>query len=159
MRAMILCFAFALANHVAPAKAEEGVDPDIIERLQLMLDERGLDLNAGNYCVGDFTRSGQSEYAFAATAESERTGAYFAYTGNGLVKLADFTAGADLQCVDSSKAGDLNNAIRESEGIHGHVPDTHPGHVICGFIEGTEAHCWGYDPSADAFVKVGWWVT
>lgn len=158
MRAIIAGFVFMWGLGAALAVAQDA-DPPTTERLQAMLDEQGAGLTLGDYCVGDLTGTGGTEFAFAATVPNEDTGAYFAFAAGAVLRLADFTGTPELQCLDSSQAGQRDRAIRDSEGITGSVPETYSAHIVCGFIDNTEANCWAYDNSAKSFVKVGWWMT
>lgn len=156
MRAVVCISILAFWTVMAAA---QGVESGVLEDLQAMLDERGDDLTLDPQCTGDFTGGGRTQFAVAGTASDGRSGAYFVYAAGLLIELAEFEGAAELQCLDATEAGRMNSAIQQSEGIVGTVPDSYPGHIICGFVETTEARCWAYENGAGTFVKVGWWMT
>ncbi|NNG03911.1 MAG: hypothetical protein HKM95_07400 [Inquilinus sp.] len=158
MKSWALCLIAGLALGVE-ATAGERDDQATTDRLQAALDEQGVALSVGAHCGGDFTGGGSPEHAFAALDETGTAGAYYAYAGGALFELAEFAGRPELRCLSPSEAADLNAAIAQAEAVSGSLPDSPPGHIVCGFIDSTEAHCWGYDRSANAFVKVGGWVT
>ena len=73
--------------------------------------------------------------------------------------LAAFGSAAGLSCYTRAEASSLDDTIRSSDTIHGHVAPRWNTTVVCGFIDDTNAVCWQYSPADRAFVKIGEWVT
>ena len=73
--------------------------------------------------------------------------------------LAGFGSAASLSCYTRAEANGLDDTIRSSDTIHGHVTPRWDTTVVCGFIDDTNAVCWQFSPADRAFVTIGEWVT
>jgi hypothetical protein len=111
------------------------------------------------WCRGEF-RPGRSPGFAAAIASAPGGGRYAVFDGDGTVAdLAPFGSAADLSCYTRAEAEALDQTIRSSDTIHGHLAPRWNTTVVCGFIDDTNAVCWQYSPADRAFVKIGEWVT
>jgi hypothetical protein len=111
------------------------------------------------WCRGEF-RPGRPRGFAAAVAAASGGGRYVVFEADGTVEdLATFGSAASLSCYTRAEASSLDETIRSSDTIHGHVAPRWNTTVVCGFIDDTNALCWQYSPADRAFVKIGEWVT
>lgn len=152
--------AIFLALVSSGANAAEEADKAVRDRLAALLNAPEYKGSVVvNYCIADFDMDGKVDYAFGTVINSQMSGIYVVQLGDRLIELAPHNTGSDLQCLDARKAGELNNTIEASEGIHGGIESSGPGDIVCGFVNETEAVCWKYDKSTNSFVVVGGWIT
>ena len=113
------------------------------------------------WCRGEFRPGRPRGFAAAvAAAGSGGGGRYVVFEADGRVDdLAAFGSAAGLSCYTRAEASSLDDTIRSSDTIHGHVAPRWNTTVVCGFIDDTNALCWQYSPAERAFVKIGEWVT
>jgi hypothetical protein len=110
-------------------------------------------------CRGVFRAGGPRGYALAV-AGAQAGGRYVVLEPDAtVVELTAFTGGADLSCYTPAEARKLDDAIENSEAIHGGIAPRWRTTVVCGFVDNTHAVCWQYSPSSRTFVKVGEWIT
>lgn len=112
------------------------------------------------WCRGEFRPGRPHGFAVAVAAGGSGGGRYKVFEVDGTVDdLAAFGSAASISCYTRAEASGLDETIRSSDTIHGHVTPRWNTTVVCGFIDDTSAVCWQYSPADRAFVKVGEWVT
>jgi len=113
------------------------------------------------WCRGEFRPGRPRGFAAAvAAAGSGGGGRYVVFEADGNVDdLAAFGSAASLSCYTRAEAIGLDDTIRSSDTIQGHVAPRWNTTVVCGFIDDTNAVCWQYSPENRGFVQVGEWVT
>jgi len=113
------------------------------------------------WCRGEFRPGRPRGFAAAVAAGGPGGGGrYVVFDADGSVDdLAAFGSAASLACYTRAEASGLDDTIRSSDTIHGHVAPRWNTTVVCGFIDDTNAVCWQYSPADRAFVKIGEWVT
>jgi hypothetical protein len=152
-----LAVAAAIAIHVAVLHAA-AVQPAPADLAALVAKAHTAGTVAA-WCRGEF-RPGRSAGFAAAIASATGGGRYTIFDADGTVDdLASFGSAADLSCYTRAEADTLDETIRSSDTIHGHVAPRWNTTVVCGFIDDTNAVCWQYSPADRAFVKIGEWVT
>lgn len=167
MKSAMLVPALVALLIVAPgiSRGEPDVQPPE-DLLSLALGAAYTNYTVEQYCTGDLTGDGFADYAFAAVDRDrpESAGAYFIYVKDRkhrlkVIRLANFKDGFDLQCLEPSRAAELDREIRENEVINGYIVTDPPATIVCVFVDRTETLCWRYDSETDAVVSVGGWTT
>ena len=112
------------------------------------------------WCRGEFRPGSPPGFAVAVAAGGSGGGRYKVFEADGAVDdLGAFGSAPALSCYTRAEASGLDETIRSSDTIHGHVAPRWNTTVVCGFIDDTNAVCWQYSPADRTFVKIGEWVT
>ena len=148
---MVALSVLALAVTLQPA-------PKPPQELAALAAKAGLAPSIVTWCRAEF-QSGQPG-SFAVAVGADGAGRYLALDADGRpTALSEFKGRADLSCYTRAEAEKLEQSIRQSDTIHGHVAPRWNTTVVCGFTDETTAHCWQYSPVDRTFVTVGGWTT
>jgi hypothetical protein len=156
VKKIFVCFLLMTLFYAGTAlTAAKGVPPELIA----LAAKAKVSEPIAAWCKGAIFAGKPLAYA-VGIKESNNRGRYLAIDANAQVTtLATFSGEASVDCHTPAEARDLGKSISEHEAIHGGIKPQYRTAVICAFVEDAEAICWQYSPKANAFVKVGRWMT
>ncbi len=123
-----------------------------------LLAKAGVSGRIETRCSARFFAAEASATAMAVRS-SDGKKAYYVLANGKATLLGAYAAEAELQCLSPKQATARNRDIAQSEGIEGQIVPNGQLDVVCGFIDDTEATCWGFDPKRKAVVRRGGWAT
>ncbi|WP_255991958.1 hypothetical protein [Chitinolyticbacter albus] len=124
-----------------------------------LLAKAGLAGKVEAHCSARFFATATRATALAVQGKDGKAAYYMLAEGKASL-LAAYLPGAELQCLSPAQVAERNRNIADSGGIlEGYIAPNGKLDVVCGFIDDTEAACWGYDPKRKTVVSRGGWIT